>query len=315
VFQNNQSQANGGGLSSGNSVLVVNSQFINNTAQGDGTLGAGAIGASLDITAINSQFTGNTATTSPGGALMALRGLNLSHSTFEDNSAANGDGGAAFSGGPASIANSTFRTNASGGDGGALFISGTLHLSNSLLIDNVAHEGGGLYQAAGDGLVVNTLFARNVALDAAGMAMHLLPTGTLQILYTTVAAPQLSNGDAIRIDSGNVVIKNTLVTSHTIGLSRFGGSVFEDNNLFFGNSIAKFGTTTGGTHDTSGDPAFVNPTGDNYHVSVNSAALDAGTDVGVSADFDGQTRPQGAGFDIGFDEVFTARVYLPLVLR
>jgi hypothetical protein len=169
--------------------------------------------------------------------------------------------------------------------------------------------------AAGDGRIVNSLFARNVALDSAGMAMHLLPTGTLQILFTTVAAPQLTTGDAVRVDSGNVTLKDTIITHHAIGLNRLGGNVFEDYNLFFGNSIGKFGTITGGTHDVSGDPLFVDPNVDNYHLKSGSAAIDAGTDTGVYTDIDGQTRPQDMGFDIGFDEVWIQALYLPLVQR
>ena len=187
-------------------------------------------------------------------------------------------------------------------------------LSSSLIVNNVAHEGGGLYLASGGGQIVNTLFARNVSLDSAGMAMHLLPTGTLQILHTTVGAPTLANGDGIRIDSGSVTIKDTIVTNHAIGLNRLGGTVTEDYNLFFGNSLNKFGTS-GGLHDVIGDPKFVDAANDNYHLDLTSAAIDAGTDVGTYTDIDGQPRPQGAGFDIGFDEVFVTHVYLPLIIR
>ena len=196
-----------------------------------------------------------------------------------------------------------------------MFISNTLTLSDSLIIDNIAHEGGGLYLATGGGQIVNTLFARNVALDNAGMAMHLLPIGTLQILYTTVGAPALTSGDAIRIDSGNITLKDTIVTNHAIGLNRLGGSVFEDYNLFFGNSIAKFGSITGGTHDVTSDPKFVDANADNYHLGTGSAAIDAGTDVGIYTDIDGQARPYNGGYDIGYDELTILRVYLPLIRR
>ena len=201
------------------------------------------------------------------------------------------------------------------GCGGALFISNTLTLSRSLIINNVAHEGGGLYLATGSGRIVNSLFARNVALDNAGLAMYLLPTGTLQILYTTVAAPALVSGDAVRVDSGNVTLKDTIITHHAIGLNRLGGNVTEDYNLFFGNSIDKFGSISGGTHDVSGDPKFVNAAGDNYHLGAGSAAIDAGIDVGIYTDIDGQTRPFDAGFDIGYDEVVIYPLFLPLLSR
>ena len=314
LFQDNHTQANGGGISSGGNVSISNSQFINNTAQGDGQYGGGAIAATFAIAATDSQFIGNTANTSPGGALAAGGGLNLAGATFTGNSAANGDGGAAYTLGPAVIVGSTFRDNGSGGNGGALFISNTLALTGSLVINNVAHEGGGLYLATGSGRIVNALFARNVALDNAGAAMHLLPTGTLQILHTTVGAPTLANGDAIRIDSGSVTVRDTIVTRHAIGLNRLGGAVFEDYNLFFGNSLNTFGTS-GGSHDVFGDPAFVNAAADNYHLGQNSAAIDAGVDAGVYTDIDGQARPFGAGFDIGYDEAVIYPLFLPLVLH
>ena len=314
LFKENKSQSNGGGISSGSSVSIANSQFINNTAQGDGQFGGGAVAATLSIAATDSSFTTNTANTSPGGALAAGGGLTLKNALFTGNSAANGDGGAAYALGPSTIVESAFRDNGSGGDGGALFISHTLALTDALLINNVAHEGGGLYLATGGGRIVNALFAGNLSLDSAGAAMHLLPTGTLQILHTTVGAPALATGDAIRIDSGNVTIKDSIVTNHAIGLNRLGGTVTEDYNLFFGNTLNKFGIA-GGTHDVSGDPKFVDAANDNYHLGTGSAAIDAGMAAGVYTDIDGQARPFGADFDMGYDEAVIYPIFLPLIVR
>ena len=48
------------------------------------------------------------------------------------------------------------------------------------------------------------------------------------------------------------------------------------------------------------DPLFAGE-GD-YHILDGSPCIDAGTDVGVTEDMDGDPRPQGYGFDIGSDE-------------
>ncbi len=57
------------------------------------------------------------------------------------------------------------------------------------------------------------------------------------------------------------------------------------------------------------------PAGDDYHLGVGSAAVDAGTNVGIPTDFDGEPRPQGVGFDIGYDEYTFLRLFLPRVMR
>jgi parallel beta-helix repeat protein len=54
------------------------------------------------------------------------------------------------------------------------------------------------------------------------------------------------------------------------------------------------------------DPKFVNPATMNYHLQSDSPAIDNGTLVNLMDDYDGNARPQGAGYDIGPFEYVSA---------
>ncbi len=55
-----------------------------------------------------------------------------------------------------------------------------------------------------------------------------------------------------------------------------------------------------GTGNIDEAPLFVG--GGDYHLTLESPCIDTGTDAGVYTDMDGDSRPQGAGFDMGADE-------------
>lgn len=55
-----------------------------------------------------------------------------------------------------------------------------------------------------------------------------------------------------------------------------------------------------GSDYVEGDPMFENPAGADFHLKGNSPAIDRGSSVDApDDDFDGNSRPQGAGYDIG----------------
>ena len=160
------------------------------------------------------------------------------------------------------------------GSGGALNINGSPRLINVLVANNQDNTGRGQIEVMG---------------------------GAPTFLHSTIVGSGTVPG--IWIDpSATVYLTNTIIASHTIGISST-GTVLGDYNLFFGNSTNRVGAFTAGAHDVYGDPAFVNPAVGDYHLRSTSAAIDRGVNAGVTFDIDGEVRPMGSGYDIGLDEV------------
>src|SRR5579859_2900420 len=213
-------------------------------------------------------------------------------------------GGLYSSGNSLDLANVDLLSNTAQTNGGGLYADGTLAVTGTLFLGNTAQQGAGLYQNSGNGRLVNDLFAANQAGDF-GDALVLASPGAVSLLHTTVASPTLGSGAAIVVVSGTVGVTDTIITSFTTGISLTGGSAFEDYNLFFGVPITVAAGVTSGGHSLAGNPAFKDPASDDYHITATSAARDTGTDAGVTIDFEGDPRPMGAGFDIGYDEFRT----------
>ena len=70
--------------------------------------------------------------------------------------------------------------------------------------------------------------------------------------------------------------------------------------------------------DISGDPDFVDPDNDDYHIGPDSDAIDQGVDAGVTNDIDHHPRPYQEP-DIGADEYWPPGalkfIYLPIIIR
>ncbi len=81
--------------------------------------------------------------------------------------------------------------------------------------------------------------------------------------------------------NANCWVRNNIATSNGNNLVVSGSGVTYDHNI------------------VSGDPKYVNPPND-FHYQSTSPAIDAGSSVNApSLDFDGNSRPRGAGYDIG----------------
>lgn len=318
----------GGGFSFANAAQLRNGTLGYNTA-----LQGGGAYFNNTATIVGTTFMGNTATSNSGGGTHFQMAATVTGATFSQNQALGGlGGGGAYFNSTATVAGTTFNDNLASSDGGgANFVStasvtdttfannmanaiggganfyGTVGVTNSVFTNNTAGlSGGGAYltgMSTNAEQFVNVLFAANRS-GGQGSALYVTHNGgndTLTLQHATIASPTVGSNSAIYIVAGTVQITNSLLASYTVGVASIGGTISEDYNLFSGVPTPYSGTITSGGNSLTGTAAFADHLW--YRLDSPSAAVDAGTNVNVSADFEGDPRPQGTGFDIGWDEV------------
>ncbi len=247
----------------------------------------------------------------------------LIHPTTLD---ASGEGRVVYIVGPGTVVLENLRlingslTNVSNSRGGAVrVVDARAVISGCEAVSNTAMYGAGFaFGGSSSGRIVNTLLARNAASSGVGAALWSNASGQIDIVHTTIAMPSAVAGSAVYATGGSLDLTNVIIANHAVGIVQDGAAVVdEDYTLFYGATTPTSGNVTGGAHSITGNPRFVNPARDKYHLTEGSAAIDAGTNAGVYVDFDGQLRPIGGKFDIGYDEFLEVHygVYLPLVLR
>ncbi len=122
-------------------------------------------------------------------------------------------------------------------------------------------------------------------------------------------------------DAQSVVIRNNICSQNLYFQIAVGPSVPAQNLTIDHNLIDGYQGTEGETRGDAyveGDPKFAHAAGANFHLQEGSPAIDQGSATDAPAlDFDGQSRPQAEGYDIGADEriELTEFVYLPIVFR
>lgn len=182
----------------------------------------------------------------------------------------------------------------------------------------------------------NLLFDSNVIHDSRGIDCHSSEEDR-HLENITIRNNLLYNLDhhAISLEDvyGAVVLHNTIANSSDHSFSIWGEGIHGGeirNNLIYNSgeaditSVAPFDDVTVGYNGWfdaeseftaatdivgSGDPGFLDLANHDYHLTAASLVRDAGIDVGVTTDFEGDPRPFGSRPDIGADE-FTPILYL-----
>jgi len=169
----------------------------------------------------------------------------------------------------------------------------TKNMIRQNLIYNGANRGGiVLYHAGGVKIWGNTIYNTN------GSSVW-LNTGVEYIseieLRGNIFAESKDSGEVSLIDFASLAIDN-----HNLFYHPGWGEAYEIRESWKRYSVSEYQLATSkGQGSIEGNPQSVNPSAGDFHLQLNSPAIDTGIDIGLTTDLDSNPRPQGAGYDIG----------------
>ena len=240
--------------------------------------------------------------------------------------------------GSATVKNNIFRNTTAGlagvnpswGNGGGVFIFGdNARLEGNQIQDNsaVGLLGGGSYQWGGHGgglyimggpILINNNITGNAAIYK-GSGINIIG-GAAKLYNNTISANSAGSGNdetGVYVEEksvsekSQVVLWNSIITNQETGIYVKGdvtnNVVNVDGILWYGNTHNTAGSGTFFlAHEHSGDPLFVNPALNNFHIKNGSAAINQGLNSNIptdlTTDIDNKPRIANGLVDLGSDE-------------
>jgi hypothetical protein len=207
---------------------------------------------------------------------------------------------------------------------------GGLTFNNNTLIDNEPDYGLKITAARiYNPKVINNLFVRSGSLASIQLFGWGGPTGddtfTANLKHNTLVG--LGDIDSLAIEAKSTgcnvtncvegIIDNTILFKYHTGLSAPSGEkgkITADYTLFYQVTTRTDGYVINNHVVEEPFAGFKDYLHNDYHLVKNAPARDKGKDAGVTVDFEGDPRPLGGGFDLGYDE-FAYHTLVPIISK
>jgi len=314
----------GGGIYVNESAAVIHGNIISNNVSTNFGGGIGLEGSTARI--YSNSIISNTASQG-AGAYLFWDNSKLEYNSISNNGSSYISGGGLYlQGGNNVVYNNSIKNNLAGSGGGLILVNSKANLYNNIILSNsTLANGSGFYIVYGAPTLVNNVIANNSISDEySGCAFFISGGASPKIIHNTIVSNTCSNGAAIHIESfddnySNAEITNTILISHSLGISVTGGNTATLNGILWFNTpvtITQASTASVTVQNQwIGDPLFDET--DGYHLTYNSNAIDRGVKTTILTDIDNQPRFQIP--DLGADEFwlpgYPKYAYLPTILR
>ena len=332
AFEQNLANDGGAILLKRSSALIEGCDFRENIAFDDG--GGIACWRSAEVRITDCDFVDNQALDKRGAGVYCLvSSVTIGDSFFAGGRADNG-GGIFGEDSSVVVRDTRIRGNEAYDRGGGIHFARSRGVVKRCSVnDNVAydHGGGGIYVGPQSAAIVDqSLVSKNTAHYFGGGGVAALGC-SLSVTNSVVAGNATgSAGSGLFVRSAYLTLSSSTIAGN--GTAGTGGGLAADrsacdvfNSIIWANLPDGIVTLAGespnvefsdvqggwgGEGNFSAEPEFVDPGSDNYHLSGRSPCVDVGDMMRApSMDFDGESRPQGSGVDVGADERLTGLVH------
>ncbi|MEW6382033.1 MAG: MopE-related protein [bacterium] len=184
------------------------------------------------------------------------------------------------------------------GGGIYCYISSPRIINCTITQNRASRSGGGIYCTTASPIIANCVINGNTATRSGG-GIYCTASSSPTIVNCTLLENSSINGGGIYCDSSLPSITNCIFWNDVPN------EIYHEKDLDLSVTYSDIQGDYVGEGNIDADPLFVDRTAGNFHLQPTSPCIDAGTSMGApSFDKDGNSRPYGAGYDMGAYELF-----------